>query len=125
MILKTTELRNSLKELFETLLKKKAYYLEAPHGAEYPYIVFETSRLTSDNGIDKYDLEINAWDSYNTVSRVDAIMDTLDSGIDRYKHNDKSRTFIIHKGKRQYVPDEDKKIKRVRETFELTVIERR
>ena len=125
MILKTAELRDTLKELFEALLNKKAYYLEAPQGAEYPYIVFEPSRLTSEYGVEKYDLEINAWDSYATASRIDALMDTLESGIDKYKHYDKSRTFVIHKGNRQYVSDEDKKIKRVRENFELTVVERR
>ena len=95
MILKTAELRDTLKALFETLTKRKAYYLEAPQGAEYPYIVFEPSRVTSESGIDKYDLEVNIWDSYATVSRIDAIMDTLESEIDKYKHNDTSRTFII------------------------------
>ena len=40
---------------------------EADKDTPYPYFVFETRRLSSDNGIDSYILEINGWISTSTI----------------------------------------------------------
>lgn len=104
---------------------EKVNYKRADKNMLYPYLVYEARRLSSENGIDKYVLEVNAWDKKETEARIAAMMDQLERHIDGLKKYDKNTALIIHKGPREGIDDEDKSIKRIREQFELVVCEGR
>lgn len=111
-----------LKRELEILLD--AYSDEAPEDATYPYKVFNTKRVGADDGVQKYILEVNVWDQGSYYSKAEAIMDELEQKLHRCNHLNKFGLICCFKGQRQNVPDPDKSIKRVREQFDLTVVER-
>ena len=116
-------LKKAVKKVLEDAVKGSVFYESAPEDARYPYYVFEMRRLSEDGPVDKYILEINAWDKYNTSSRIEDGMDKIDS-LDKHKemHAKESFAFAIYKGEREPVEDEDKSIRRIREQMELMVI---
>ncbi len=115
------------KDIFDTLASLSDIPVkerEADKDTPYPYFVFETRRLSSDNGIDSYVLEVNGWDQHKYDSRIKAKLNLLENKLHTLKITNKDRSFVIYKGDTQMVTDEDKSIKRIREQFALTVCER-
>lgn len=117
------KLKEALTKVIQQVVGDKIFYQSAPQEEKYPYYVYELRRLDTNNSVDKYILEINAWDMNNTSSRIEKGMDRIDS-LNGFKQIEKadSFAFVIYKGKRDPVDDEDKRIKRIREQMELTVI---
>lgn len=101
-----------------------AYYLEAPENAQYPYAVFELTRLTEDYERQAIILEINVWDKHKYYSRAEEMMDTIEGLLHGTYELSNSDIFYVFNGARQNVPDDDKQIKRIREQFELYYYER-
>lgn len=107
-----------LRDLIKATLTDSNYQIyenEAPEGATYPYVVFEIST----NGEQEYPtngiLEINAWDRHNTYSRVDNIVDIIESKLKHQFFKNEYVAFRTFDGVRNHIPDEDKAIKRTRE----------
>lgn len=101
------------------------YSEEAPNNAAYPYNVFSVNRISEENGIQTYNLEINVWDDNQYYSRADSYMDDLEKKLHGINHLTEKILIQIWKGQRRHIPDQDKQIKRVREIFEMKVCERR
>jgi len=119
----TNKLKNAVKTVLEGAVVDSVFYKTAPEDAKYPYYVFEIRRLSGDGPVDNYILEINAWDKHHTSSRIEAGMDKIDA-LDGFKEifNEDSFAFVIYKGARNSIDDEDKSIKRIREQMELKVV---
>ena len=111
-----------LRKELETILD--AFYEDAKPDTPYPYRVFSLRRISENDGMQLYNLEINVWDQHPYYSRAENIMDAIEAELHRC--NSLSGTGLVRffKGQRQTVPDQDKTIKRVREQFELHVYER-
>lgn len=111
-----------LRKELETLLE--ASYEEADQDTSYPYKVFSLKRISENDGIQLYNLEVNVWDQHPYYSRAESIMDALDEKLHRCNQLSEKYFIRFFRGQRQPVPDQDKTIKRVREQFELRVYER-
>ena len=98
-----------------------AFPEEARKDVEYPYKVFSLRRISDEEGIQKYVLEINVWDQHQFYSRAESIMDALEHELHRCNHVTEQFLIRIFKGQRENVVDPDKSIKRVREQFEMHV----
>lgn len=101
-----------------------AYYMEAPEDAKYPYAVFELNRLSEDYDRQSYLLEINVWDEHKYYSRAEATMDEIEQKLNGCFELSDNNLFYVFNGNRQPIPDDDKRIKRIREQFELYLYER-
>lgn len=117
------KLKDALTKVFQDVVGDMIFYQNALQEKEYPYYVYDLRRIDTNNSVDKYILEINAWDKHHTSSRIEEGMDNIDS-LNGFKQIEKSVSFVfvIYKGKREPIDDEDKGIKRIREEMELTVI---
>lgn len=114
---KTLRLRDLI---LATLNNYTVYYGQAPESAKYPYAVIEVrpynTTVIPHDGI----MEINVWDSYKTHSRADALMDNIEATLGEGNYySDTYASFRAFSGQRQYVEDNDKQIKRVREQFQI------
>lgn len=118
-------MKSYIEEMLENVTGFKAYEMEAPEDAAYPYIVFEARRLSVVDYIENFVLEINVWDKNKTYNRVNGITDKIEKALDHERNLNDKKLGIFYKGNRQAVLDEDKQIKRVREQFDMIVIERR
>lgn len=118
---------NELIERIKALLdqtKCAVGYLEVPDKTEMEYIVFELRRISESDGIETYTLEINVWGK-DDQQKVEHLMDGIEDLISRYTDIDIECQFTIHIGaNRQSVIDPDKRIKRIREQFEVEFIRR-
>lgn len=120
-----SSLKMTVLEVLEKGTDLSVFYERAEPEAKYPYFVFELRRLSENAGIEKYVLEVNGWDQSKTASRIEAKMDELERNIHSVKVCDNDRTLIVYKGQKAPLDDEDKRIKRCREQFEMFVCERR
>lgn len=101
------------------------YSEEADEDANYPYAVTEIS-LVSPEVVNRYELEINVWDKYKTMSRANILMDKIEEKLDREVIRKENSTLYFARGNtRGKVADEDKTIKRVRALFILDYTEGR
>ena len=116
---------DTIKTILERVAGIPVYKNEAPEDAVYPYVVFEARRLSATNFLENYLLEINVWDKYHTYSRVEHFIKKIEKGLDREYDLGKDGLIICYKGNSQPVPDENKQIKRMREQFDMIVVERR
>lgn len=120
---KSIELRDSVKRLLQGCTSAGIYYQRAEKDAAFPYVVFEIRRLGESDGIERCVLELNAWNQDMTASAIEDIMDQIEEGIHRNLQTEENRTYIIYRGPRQPVDDEDKSIRRIREQFEMQLCE--
>lgn len=113
-----------LRDLIKTALSDSSYSVyedEAPQSAKYPYVVFEVSRGSAEVYPFVGFLEVNVWDNYKTYSRVDSIMDLIESKLrNQYFKND-SVGFRCFDGDRSHIADTDKSIKRTKEKFMIRI----
>jgi hypothetical protein len=114
----TVDLRKILEELIG------GYSEDAPSDAVYPYKVFSLRKLTEDSGISQYNLEVNVWDQHEYYSRAETIMDKLEKKLNKQTFLGEKMLIYTYNGQRENVEDTDKSIKRVREQFEMRVVER-
>lgn len=119
------ELKDVIKEILEDATQKSTFYQKADKEEGYPYTVFDFRRIGSDYGVDKFILEVNSWDNHETSSRIEKIMDDLETEVHANNIVTEIGSVTIYKGPREPVPDENKDIKRIREQFEMHVVGRR
>ena len=112
----------TLKKFLEKLID--GYSDEAPDSAEYPYKVFSIKKISNEDNISNYVLEVNVWDKNKTYSRAETIMDGLEKKLDSQTFLEKKFLVYTYLGTRNNVPDPDKAIKRVRGQFEIRIVER-
>lgn len=119
---RTMELRKHIKAILDEYAT--SYYVNASDKAIYPYLCYEMRVINSEDNKSSYILEINAWSKENTVV-IDEIMDAVEKKLNFYKHVDENLLISTYKGQnREFVEDNDKTIKRIREQFEMQVYER-
>lgn len=119
---KTIALRMKLQKLFKTLTDN-VYYGIAPDTAPYPYLVYELIELTYDYGKTLMELEVNIMDYGTSSSAVEILADTLQEKLNKYDFINHEIQFMIYKGNRNRIEEEDKKIIRRRLLFEIQLHE--
>ena len=116
------KLRKYLKGLLEKTTGLKAYFNIANNEAAYPYIVFDIKELTVQD-INRHiiELTIDCWDR-DTPKEIISAVDSLDKEFRRYKDNTKDFVIQIYNGSaRQFIPDEDKDIKRLQRRYDVII----
>ena len=119
---KTVELRTELQRLLKTVTTNVHYDI-APSATSFPYLVYEISELTSNYGKTLMELEINVFDYGDDTNNVEIIADELQDKLHKnYFINDKIQ-FVVYRGLRGKVEENDKQIIRRRLTFEIQLHE--
>jgi hypothetical protein len=122
--MKTWTLRVELQRLFKTLTTN-VYYEGNQDPAVYPRLVFENSEVSYSDGKTLYQLEVNIID-YGTSTRVvEDLADTVQSTLNNYYFINSEIQFVVYKGLRQKVEEDDKSIIRRRLLFEIHLHELR
>jgi len=116
----TNEINKAIVGVFTDI---NVYDNEAPQEANYPYAVVTSKRLTIDDNISKWIVEVNVWDKNKYYSRAEATMDSIEKELDFKRLLSGSNFLCLFKAQRDNVEDSDKSIKRVRTQFDMTVYE--
>jgi len=122
--MKTWTLRVELKKIFKTLTTN-VYYEGNQDPAVYPRLVFENSEVSSSDSKTLIQLEVNIFD-YGTSTRViEDLADTVQATLNKYYFINSEIQFVVYKGLRQKVEEDDKLIIRRRLLFEIQLHEMR
>lgn len=116
-ISKTASLRTLVTGLIRTLIPR-VYYRRASNRADYPYAVFDFSRVDiGDPDLDIFDLCVDLWDRAESSSAIDDIADELEALLNR--RNDPQDTILptFFREARYPVDDPDKDIQHLQLTF--------
>lgn len=119
---KSIQLRTELQRLLETIITN-VYHEDASDKRPYPYLVYELSDLTYEYGKTLMQLEINILDYGKPTNEVETIADTVQETLNGYYFINSEIQFVIYKGLKQTVKEEDKKIIRRRLLFEIQLHE--
>lgn len=97
---------------------------EAPQSATYPYAVISGRRLTIDDSISNWVIEVNVWDKNKYNSRAEAKADAIEKVLDFHRFAFSNGNLVcLYKAQRDDILDTDETIKRVRIQFSTTVYE--
>lgn len=116
--MKTWTLRVELQRLFKTLTAN-VYYEGNQDSAIYPRLVFENSEVSYDYGKTLYQLEVNIFDYGTSTKAVENLADNVQSALNKYYFINDEIQFVVYRGLRQKVEEEDKLIIRRRLLFEI------
>lgn len=101
-----------------------AYPDEAPESATYPYAVISGRRLTIEDNISNWMIEVNVWDKNKYNSRAEAKADAIERVLDYYKLTLADGSLVrFFKANRDDILDPDETIKRVKVDFTTTIYE--
>lgn len=111
---KTIELRKDVLKLLKTK-HNSVFYRIAPATAIYPYIVVKIRDI-----YEAKELEVDYWDKDKTSERIETLADDIEKLLNEELINNENHTLIFYcNDDRKRVDDEDKKIQRINETFEI------
>ena len=97
---------------------------EAPKSAEYPYAVISGRRLSIEDSISNWIIEVNVWDKHKYNSRAEAKADAIEKVLDYHRfHFENGNLVCLFKSQRDDILDTDETIKRVRIQFSTTIYE--
>lgn len=97
---------------------------EAPESATYPYAVVSGRRLTIEDNISNWIIEVNVWDKNKYNSRAEAKADAIEKALDYLKITLTDGSLVrFFKANRDDILDPDETIKRVKVDFTTTIYE--
>ncbi len=119
------KLRKYLKKLIEDLVGLQVCFEIASAEHFYPYLVFDMKEwAVQDINRHIIELTIDAWDR-NTPKKIIWAIDQLDKHFRQYKDNTEDFVIQIYNGSaRQFIPDEDKDIRRLQRRYDIVVYEK-
>lgn len=116
----TNELKKAIKGAVEDI---EIYVDEAPQSATYPYAVITTRRLTVNDSISQWAVEVDVWDKGKYYSKAEAMADAIEKELDFKPIKSGSNFLCLFKSQRDIIADSDLQIKRVKTQFDMTVYE--
>lgn len=119
---KTELLKVELKKILKGKAERVSYET-GPKNKVYPYVVFETSELSSSDGKTIYQLEVNAYDFENKTSAIDDLADDIQTALHNKFIINGMIEFVAYKGARQSPKEDNKDILRRRLLFEVQLHE--
>lgn len=120
--MKTWTLRIELQRLFK-ILTTNVYYEGNQDPAIYPRLVFETSEVSSSDGKTLMQLEVNILDYGTSTKIAEDLADTVQKFLNKYYFINTEIQFVVYKGPRQKIQEDDKLIIRRRLLFEIQLHE--
>lgn len=117
----TNELNKAIAGALSSVIT--AYPDEAPESATYPYAVISSKRLTMNDNISSWTVEINVWDKNEYYGRADEKADNIEKMLDFKKIKSGTNLLCLFKAQKDHIEDPDKAIKRVRTQFDMTLYE--
>lgn len=120
---KTEVLRTAIQAKLKTLASN-VYYTIASDTTATPYVVYELSELTYNDGKTTYQMEMNIQDYGKDTSTVEDLTDDIQRALNKWFYMDGYIEFMCYKGSRQRVEEEDKQIIRRRLLFEIQLHEK-
>ncbi len=115
---KTWILRVELQEILKTLTAN-VYYEGNQEPAAYPRIVYDLSEVSYDSGKTLYQLEINVIDYGTNTNPAEDLTDNIQETLNKYYFINDEIQFVVYRGSRQKVTEDDKLITRRRLLFEI------
>lgn len=116
MVSKTIELRKDIKDILSRA-HDRVFYRRAEQEDAYPYIVYSIK--------DTYGakvLEIDFWDRdiNDSTRNIETIVDKVEELLEKYTLTNENHSITLYSNEdRKWIDDEDKRIQRINESFEI------
>lgn len=115
---KSTAFKNEISRVFKTMCNN-VYHIQAPDKELFPYIVYESREMGHSDGKTTMQLEVNVVDYGKNTLVVDDLSDLIQDTFHKYYFINPFIEFVVYKGIRHPVLEEDKQILRRRMLFEV------
>ncbi len=79
-MIKALELRTALQTFLKTL-HARVYFDVAPDDAVYPYVVFSLPNSIDSGSLEKFVVDIDAWDDNNDTTDLETLICTIDNAV--------------------------------------------
>lgn len=113
---KTIELRKDIRSILLEV-HENVFYRRATDEAKYPYIVYSINDIYGAKVIEIDFWDRNMADSTRTIERL---VDKAEEVLDSYTLTNENHSITLYYNEdRKWVDDEDKKIQRINESFEI------
>jgi len=121
-MVKVIEIKTAINELLESK-HERVYYQSAPKDATFPYLVFDLPNSTDDGSLERFVLDIDAWDNKKDTTEIETLIDSIDKGLHRKTIvvNDLSMTF--YRENRLALRDDDPSIRRRKYIYQIRTYE--
>lgn len=116
MVSKTIELRKDIKDILSQA-HGRVFYRRAKQEDAYPYIVYSIKDVYGAKA-----LEIDFWDRdiNDSTRNIETMVDKVEELLDKYTLTNENHSITLYSNEdRKWIDDEDKKIQRINESFEI------
>lgn len=116
------ELRKTLLDYLKKF-HSRIYFQDAPANAAYPYIVYDISSINSDGeGSELAAVDVDGWDmpADGDTTALETLMKNV-NGLDKAILRGDGMQAVLYLDTKLIVPDDDKRIKRRRYTYQAKV----
>lgn len=116
MVSKTIELRKDIKDILSQA-HDRVFYRRAKQKDAYPYIVYSIKDVYGAKvlDIDFWDKDIN-----DSTRNIETMVDKVEELLDKYTLTNENHSITLYSNEdRKWIDDEDKKIQRINESFEI------
>lgn len=113
---KTIELRKDIKNILSQA-HDRVFYRRAKEEAKYPYIVYSIKDVYGSKT-----LEIDFWDRdiNDSTRNIETIVDKVEELLDKETLTNENHSITLYYNEdKKWIDDEDKKIQRINESFEI------
>jgi len=125
-MIKVIEIRKIINIALKSI-HPRVYYRTAPDTAVFPYLVYDLPNSTDDGTLERFVLDVDAWDSTNgDTTIVEILIDSADKSLHRKTITvDDNLAVTFYRENRLTLTDDDPDIKRRKYIYQVRTFERR
>lgn len=123
---KTIKLRTAIVNALKSV-HPRVYYEHAPESAQYPYLVYNLPNSNDRGDLEQFVLDVDGWDTPVDLDTtpLETLMANVDQVLDHRVITVDDLSVVIYRDRRLTLDDDDKRIRRRKNIYEVRVITER
>lgn len=119
-----SNLRKALLALLETI-HPRVYFEDAEDDAVMPYVVFDYPNSLTQEEQERFMMDIDVWDDNADTTELETLAESIWNKLHKHHHIDNDIQFSINRQNRGTLRDDDPRIRRRKQTYEIRYYDRR
>lgn len=101
----------------------KTYYQDADDDATYPYLVYDFPNSNDDGTLERFDMDVDAWDDSTNTTALETLIDSADKALHRLTVVVGGLSMTIYRENRLSLEDDDPRLKRRKYIYQVRTYE--
>lgn len=118
------KLRIALVTLLKTV-HARVYFNDAPDTAVMPYVVYDFPNSFTQEEQERFVMDIDVWDDSTDTTALETLAETIWNTLHKHRHIDDDIQFTINRQNRFPMKDDDPRIRRRKQIYEIRYFDRR